>query len=203
MWGTGPETGSPSPGAPGPGPPKVQPVLPTRSPRVMRLPLACAGTLALCLSAQKTGWLVRGESTDPRTPPEGEDDLHQAPHLQTAAPRGRGILGGAQMLEVPAQQPGPKTRNSRLWLQRFEAVGWIWSLACFTQPISREVWLPNRPAEHQEHERALPGCATPVRPAGGQARVCVFGGLPLCVPPVSSQPIPGSGPEGGCFVVLS
>lgn len=144
MWETGTERGSPSPGVPGPGPPSAQPVLPTRSPRVMRLPLACeaslgagsAGTLAPWLSAQETGWLVRGVSTAPRTPPEGEDDHHQAPHLQTAAPRRRSILGGVQMLEVPGQQPRPKTWNFRLWLKRFEAVGWIWSLACFTQPIS-------------------------------------------------------------------
>ena len=29
-----------------------------------------------------------------RTLPEGEDDLHQAPHLQAADPRKRSILGG-------------------------------------------------------------------------------------------------------------
>lgn len=149
----------------------------------MRLPLACeaslgagsAGTLAPCLSAQATGWLVRGVSTAPRTLPEGEEDLHQTPYLQTAAPRRRSILGGAQMLEVPGQQLRPKTWNFRLWLKRFEAVGWIWSLASFTQPISREVWLPNFPAEHQEHKQALPGYATPVCPAGvtGKGVLCV------------------------------
>lgn len=75
------------------------------------------------------------------------------------------------MLEVSGQQLGPKMWNFRLWLERCEAVGWIWSLACFMQPISREVWLPNFPAEHPGHEQALPGCAMPECPAGLAGRV--------------------------------
>lgn len=141
------------------------------------------------------------------TLPEGEHGLHQAPDLQLQ-PRGDKHLGRARQGRRGAgdQRASPRRGIHRLQLERPEAVGWIWSLADFTQPISLEVWWPECP--HRAGRIYVPSqgregvCAS----AGGNRAegVCIVGGgLHPSVSPVSSRPVPGKRARGrllcACF----
>ena len=96
--------------------------------------------------------------------PEGENDLPRplTSHLQ---PRGNKAFWeepdeeGRQRRHGQLSGAGELLKDGihRLWLERSEAVGWIWSLAYFTKPISLAVWPPNLLTKHQEHKCALPG----------------------------------------------
>lgn len=82
-------------------------------------------------------------------PPEGQHDSHQAPR-RGWGPRERQLSCWKQTdARGDGQWWGLGASRRRgihgLWLERRKAVGSIWSLAYFTQPISPEVWLPKAP----------------------------------------------------------
>lgn len=138
------------------------------------------------------------------TLPEGEHGLHQAPDLQLQ-PRGDRHLGRARQGRRGAgdQRASPRRGIHRLQLERPEAVGWIWSLADFTQPISLEVWWPECP--HRAGRIYVPSQGREgVCPSAGGNRaesVCIVGGG--CIPASLLFPhgqFQAKGPEGGCSV---
>ena len=105
-------------------------------------------------------------------------------------PWGNKHLGGARQGRRGAgdQRASPRCRIHRLQLERHEAVGWIWSLADFTQPVSLEVWWPKRP--HRAGRTCVPSQGREnVCASAGDNRaegVCTVGGS--CIP--ASLPVP-------------
>lgn len=144
------------------------------------------------------------------TLPKGEHKLHQAPHLQLQPWRdkhlGRARQGRRGAGDTGDQRASPRRGIHRLQLERPEAVGWIWSLADFTQPISLEVcWpeCPHRagrtrvPSKGRENVCASAGATEPgacVHHCGGRG----------CIPasPISSWPVPGKGQRAAALCVF-
>lgn len=97
--------------------------------------------------------MVKGEDDLPRPltsnlQSQGDKAFWEEPDKE-GRHRCHGQLSGAGEL--------PEDRLHRLRLERSEAVGCIWSLAYFTNPISLAVWPPEPLTKHQEHEGPLPG----------------------------------------------
>lgn len=141
------------------------------------------------------------------TLPKGEHKLHQAPHLQLQPWRDK-HLGRARQGWRGAgdQQASPRCGIHRLRLERPEAVGWIWSLADFTQPISLEVCWPECP--HRAGKTRVP--------SKGRENLCASAGA---TEPRACASLRGGGaasqhlshffmassrqgPEGGCSVCV-
>lgn len=98
-------------------------------------------------------------------------------------PWGNKHLGRARQGQRGAGDQGAsrKLGTRRLRLERSEAVGWIWSLACFMQPIFLEVWRPKLPHRARRAHVPSQGCENVCASVGvTEARMCVFWGH--CIP---------------------
>lgn len=141
------------------------------------------------------------------TLPKGKHELHQAPHLQLQPWRDK-HLGRARQGRRGAgdQRASPRRGIHRLRLEGPEAVGWIWSLADFTQPMSLEVcWpeCPHRagrtrvPSKGHENVCACAGATEPRACASLQGE-----GLHPSISPISSWPVPGKGQRAAALCVF-
>lgn len=142
--------------------------------------------------------------------PKGEHDLHQAPHLQLQPWRdkhlGRARQGRRGARDARDQRASPRRGIHRLRLKRPEAVGWIWSLADFTQPISLEVCWPECPhtagrtrvpSKGRENVCASAGATEPAACASLRGE-----GLHPSICPISSWPVSGKGQRAAALCVF-
>lgn len=115
----------------------------------MEVVFGCGFPASECLEAE--GWCVACL----RMVPTRRLSLRAAAAgMKHSARRGdvrEGCVGRAEGWELL------EDREPTDWLERSEAVGWIWSLAYFVQPILPEVWLSKPLWEAPERVLVSPG----------------------------------------------